>query len=299
MIEYHKPVLLKESIEGLNIKPDGIYVDVTFGGGGHSKEILKQLTTGKLLAFDQDEDAIKNKIDDERFILIDQNFKYISNFLKYNKILQVDGILADLGISSHQIDEATRGFSIRFDAELDLRMDRTMQISAKDIINNYEVEQLKKIFSDYGEIENSYKLAKTIDEARNNEEIKTINQLKNTIEKCAKKGKENKYYAQVFQALRIEVNNELEVLKEMLKQTLDLLKPQGRLVVISYHSLEDRIVKNFMKMGKFEGEIEKDFYGNVLTPFKLVSRKPIYPSDEEINDNNRARSAKLRIAEKI
>lgn len=296
---YHRPVLLKESIEGLAVKPNGTYVDVTFGGGGHSKKILEQLENGKLIGFDQDEDAQPNMLVDERFQLINQNFKYLKNFLKLYNAFPVDGILADLGVSSFQFDEAKRGFSIRFDGELDLRMDNSSEFSAKQIVNEYTYEEMKRVFRAYGEIENSSKLANKIIEKRTENPIETTNQLKEAIVQCVQRGKENKYYAKVFQALRIEVNNELEVLKEMLSQTVDVLKKGGRIVVISYHSLEDRLVKNFFKSGNFEGIIEKDFYGNPIVPFKLINRKVIVPGEDEIALNNRARSAKLRIAEKL
>ncbi len=297
-MEYHNPVLLKECIEGLNINPKGIYVDVTFGGGGHSREILKHLTTGKLYAFDQDDDALKNKIEDERFVLIKQNFKYLKNFLKMYNALPIDGLLADLGVSSHQFDEAGRGFSIRFDAKLDMRMDRNIKQTAADIINTYSEEDLKRIFKVYGEVDNAGRLANVIFHSKKEKKINTVNDLKAAIEKCVKRGRENQYHAQVFQALRIEVNKELDALQELLLQSLEVLKPGGRLVVISYHSLEDRLVKNIMRSGKFEGEVEKDFYGNKITPFEQITRKPIVPSDSENEENSRARSAKLRIAEK-
>ncbi|MES2138256.1 MAG: 16S rRNA (cytosine(1402)-N(4))-methyltransferase RsmH [Bacteroidota bacterium] len=298
-MEYHNPVLLKECIDGLNINPEGIYVDVTFGGGGHSREIFKRLTTGKLYAFDQDEDAVKNKIDDERFILIKQNFRYLKNFLKMYNALPIDGLLADLGVSSHQFDEADRGFSTRFDAKLDMRMDQNSKLTAAEILNTYGEEDLKRIFKLYGEVDNAGRLAYVIFNWRKEKQIETVNDLKTAIEKCVKRGRENQYYAQVFQALRIEVNKELDVLKDLLTQSLEVLKPGGRLVVISYQSLEDRLVKNIIRSGKFEGEVEKDFFGNQLAPFKAITRKPIIPSDAEISENSRARSAKLRIAEKI
>ncbi|HEY0031242.1 MAG TPA: 16S rRNA (cytosine(1402)-N(4))-methyltransferase RsmH [Bacteroidia bacterium] len=297
-MEYHNPVLLKECIEGLNINPEGIYVDVTFGGGGHSREILKHLTTGKLYAFDQDEDAVKNKIDDERFVLIKQNFRYLKNFLKMYNALPIDGLLADLGVSSHQFDEADRGFSTRFEAKLDMRMDQNAKLTAADVLNTYSEEELKRIFRLYGEVDNAGYLASIIFHNRKDKAIVTVNDLKVMITKCVKKGRENQYYAQVFQALRIEVNKEMEVLQELLLQSLEVLKPGGRLVVISYHSLEDRLVKNIMRSGKFEGEVEKDFFGNQLTPLKQITRKPIVPSEKENEANSRARSAKLRIAEK-
>ncbi|MBA3972022.1 MAG: 16S rRNA (cytosine(1402)-N(4))-methyltransferase RsmH [Bacteroidetes bacterium] len=297
-MQYHNPVLLKECIEGLNINPAGIYVDVTFGGGGHSREILKHLTTGKLYAFDQDDDAVKNKIEDERFVLIKQNFRYLKNFLKMYNALPIDGLLADLGVSSHQFDEAERGFSIRFNAKLDMRMDQNGKQTAADVLNTYSEEDLKRIFRLYGEVDNAGYLASIIFHNRKDKHIDTVNDLKVMITKCVKKGKENQYYAQVFQALRIEVNKELDVLQELLIQSMEVLKPGGRLVVMSYHSLEDRLVKNIMRSGKFEGEVEKDFYGNQLTPFKQITRKPIVPSAKENEENSRARSAKLRIAEK-
>ena len=298
-MEYHNPVLLKESIEGLNINPKGIYVDVTFGGGGHSREIIKHLTSGKLFAFDQDEDALKNKIEDERFVLIKQNFKYIKNYLKMYGALPVDGVLADLGVSSHQFDEAERGFSIRFDSFLDMRMDRNTKQTASEILNTYNEEDLKRIFKLYGEVDNAGRLAYAVFHFRKTKSIDTVNDLKSAIANCVKKGRENQYYAQVFQALRIEVNKELDVLQELLLQSLDVLKPGGRLVIIAYHSLEDRLVKNFMKSGKFEGEVEKDFFGNKLSPFTQITRKPTMPKQEEKDSNSRARSAKLRVAEKI
>jgi len=297
-MEYHKPVLLKECIDGLNIRPDGIYVDVTFGGGGHSREILKHLTTGKLYAFDQDEDAVKNKIDDPRFVLIKQNFRYLKNFLKLYNALPIDGLLADLGVSSHQFDEAERGFSTRFEAKLDMRMDRNTKLTAADVLNTYTEEDLKRIFRLYGEVDNAGYLASIIFHNRKDKPLETVNDLKSMIIKCVKRGRENQYYAQVFQALRIEVNRELEVLEDLLMQSLEVLKPGGRLVVMSYHSLEDRLVKNFTRTGKFEGEVEKDFFGNQLTPFTQITRKPVVPDEKQIEENSRARSAKLRIAEK-
>jgi 16S rRNA (cytosine1402-N4)-methyltransferase len=296
---YHDPVLLNESIEGLNIKEGGIYVDTTYGGGGHSNEILKRLGKGSLIAFDQDKDALANKPDDNRLVLINQNFRYMRNFLKLYKAVPVDGILADLGVSSHQFDEAERGFSIRFDAELDLRMNRNKGFTAKDIVNDYSVHQLKEIFQNYGELKNAWKISQMIETARKEKEISTTNQLKEILAKAAKAGQENKFFARVFQALRIEVNDELGSLKDMLIQASGVLAKGGRLVVISYHSLEDRLVKNFMKSGNFEGKIEKDFYGNPQVDFRMITRKPLVPDDDEILRNNRARSAKLRIAEKI
>lgn len=299
MSEYHVPVMLKECIDGLNIDPDGTYVDVTFGGGGHSREILKHLgPKGRLIAFDQDADAQRNIIDDERFVFVDQNFRYLKNFCRLHGAIPVNGILADLGVSSHQFDEADRGFSIRFDAELDMRMNQLGELTAKDVVNNYSVADLHRIFGIYGEIQNAKSLAETIATARLNASIVTIADLKNVISNRIPKGKENKYLAQVFQALRIEVNQELEALKDFLIQSAEVLGIGGRLVVMSYHSLEDRLVKNFIAKGKFSGEVEKDLYGNDNKPLDAVSRGAITASAEEITNNNRARSAKLRIAVK-
>ena len=295
---YHNPVLLKECIEGLAIKPDGIYVDVTFGGGGHSMAILEQLTTGKLLAFDQDSDAMQNLPRDDRFIFINQNFRYLINFLRLYKAFPVDGILADLGISSHQIDMPDRGFSTRFDAELDLRMDRKAGLTAKQVVNQYSPDELKRIFVEYGELNHAYRIAQQIANARDTEEINTTTRLKEVLLPLAERGRENKFYARIFQALRIEVNGELDALKELLLQMTKVIKPGGRLVIMSYHSLEDRLVKNFTKTGNLEGIENKDFYGNLISPFKPITRKPIVPSEEEIQLNARARSAKLRIAER-
>lgn len=297
-MEYHNPVLLKETVDGLNIKPDGIYVDVTFGGGGHSKEILSRLNdSGKLFAFDQDEDAWKNALIDERFTLIPENFRYIKRFLRFNGIKKVDGILADLGVSSHQFDVPERGFSTRFDAELDMRMSKKNDLTAFQVVNEYDDANLRRIFYDYGELSNAPALAKAIIEARENEEIRNTEQLKNVLARFLPNNKAHKILAQIYQAIRIEVNQEMEVLKEFLSESLEILNPNGRLSVISYHSLEDRLVKRFMKNGIFEGEPEKDFFGNFEVPFKLIG-KMIIPSNEEIKINNRARSAKLRIAEK-
>jgi len=299
MTDYHNPVMLQECIEGLNIKPDGIYVDVTFGGGGHSREILKHLgPKGRLLAFDQDADAQKNLPKDDRLTFIDQNFRYLKNNCRLQGAIPADGILADLGVSSHQFDQPERGFSIRFDADLDMRMDQGGSLTAKQVVNTYSEEQLHRIFGIYGEIKNAKTLAHTLVTQRLNKSIDTVDELKRAISKLIPKGKENKYLAQVFQALRIEVNQELEALKEFLEQTVDVLKTQGRLVVMSYHSLEDRLVKNFIAKGKFQGEVEKDFFGNQIRPFDSITRKAIVASDEEIKLNNRARSAKLRIAVK-
>ncbi len=296
---YHVPVMLKECMDGLAIKPDGVYVDVTFGGGGHSKEILKHLgEAGRLIAFDQDPDAVNNALDDPRFALVHQNFKFLKNNLRLLGVKQVDGILGDLGVSSHQFDSAERGFSIRYDADLDMRMDQVSDLDAKRVLNTYAEEDLHRIFGMYGEIQNARSLAKTIVTARLTGAIETVSGLKEIIKRLVPKGKEHKYHAQVFQALRIEVNQELDALQDFLEQTVAVLKPGGRLVVMSYHSLEDRLVKNFMQKGKFKGEVEKDFFGNEIKPFKVISRKAITASDEELAINNRSRSAKLRVAEK-
>jgi len=296
-MNYHNPVLLSESIDGLNINPSGIYVDVTFGGGGHSKEILNRLgLDGKLFAFDQDEDALQNEIDDERFVLIHENFRFIKRFLRFQGVTKVDGILGDLGVSSHQFDEAERGFSTRFDADLDMRMDQQGDLSAYHVINKYEEEKLSSVLFQYGELRNARALAKEIVASRANNEIKTSFELKQVLQRFLPKSKEHKILAQIFQAIRIEVNQEIEVLKEFLLQTPGLLKTEGRLSVISYHSLEDRLVKRFIQNGLFEGEPEKDFYGNISgVPFKKDG-KLIVPSQKEIKENSRARSAKLRIA---
>ena len=297
---YHVPVMLKECMDALAIKPNGIYVDVTFGGGGHSREILKHLgPEGRLFAFDQDPDALNNVIDDSRFTLIHQNFRFLKNNLRLNGVKQVDGILADLGVSSHQFDAADRGFSIRFDADLDMRMDQISDVDARKVLSTYSEEELHRIFGMYGEIVNAKTLAKTIVTARLTAPINTVAELKEVIKKMVPRGKEHKYHAQVFQALRIEVNKELEALQEFLLQTLDVLKVEGRLVVMSYHSLEDRLVKNFLAKGKFRGDVEKDFFGNEIKPFHVISRKAITADDQELVDNNRSRSAKLRIAEKL
>ena len=295
-MSYHNPVLLHESIDGLAIKENGVYVDVTFGGGGHSKEILNRLgEEGKLFAFDQDPDALENVIDDERFVLIPENFRYISRFLRFHGVRKVDGILADLGVSSHQFDEAERGFSIRFEGDLDMRMNQKSKKSAKDIINTYSEEKLAEILFLYGELGNSRKIARTIVHERKNKSIETSFQLKEVLKMFLPKAKEHKILAQIFQAIRIEVNEELDVLKEFLEQIPNLLKAEGRLSVISYHSLEDRLVKRYIRTGLFEGEPEKDMFGNSNEPLKKVG-KLIIPSKEEIKINNRARSAKLRIA---
>jgi 16S rRNA (cytosine1402-N4)-methyltransferase len=299
MSSYHTPVMLQECLDGLNIRPDGTYVDVTFGGGGHSKAIIKKLgKNGRLLAFDQDADAQRNVIDDERFEFVDQNFRYLKNFVRLHNAIPVDGILADLGVSSYQFDRAERGFSIRFDAELDMRMNQADKLTAKEVINTYSEADLHRIFGIYGEIQNAKSLAKTLVTARLNGPLNTVADLKDAIVGLIPRGKENKYLAQVFQALRIEVNQELEALKDFLIQSAEVLVSGGRLVVMSYHSLEDRLVKNFIAKGKFSGEVEKDIYGNDQKPFEAVSRGAITASEEEIKNNNRARSAKLRIAVK-
>ena len=300
MINYHTPVMLRECIDGLAIKPDGAYVDVTFGGGGHSREILKNLgEKGRLFAFDQDEDAKQNVPNDDRLTFIDQNFRFLKNYCRLYGVMPVDGILADLGVSSHQFDQPERGFSIRFDADLDMRMDRLSSLTAREVLNTYSEDQLHKIFGIYGEIQNAKSLAKTVVTSRLNSPLNTVAEFKNVIGKLIPRGKENKYLAQVFQALRIEVNQELEALQEFLMQSAEVLKPGGRLVIMSYHSLEDRLVKNFIAKGKFRGEVEKDFYGNEIKPFEPLGRKAITASDEEIKLNNRARSAKLRVAVKL
>lgn len=298
---YHIPVLLQACVDSLQINPDGIYVDLTFGGGGHSKEILKHLSKdGKLISFDQDTDAAKNVPDDNRLIFIPQNFRYLKNYLRLNSINQVDGILGDLGVSSHQFDVAERGFSIRFDGELDMRMNQNSSLSAYQVVNDYDEKQLTFIFRTYGELDNAFKLSKAICEARSSEPIKSINEFKQAIKSCTPKFEENRYLAKVFQAIRMEVNQELEALKECLTQCVEVLKPGGRLVIMSYHSLEDRLVKNIMKTGNIEGKEEKDIiFGTSKKVFKLLGSKPIVPTEEEIKNNSRARSAKLRVAEKL
>lgn len=296
---YHVPVMLNECLEGLNIQPNGIYIDVTFGGGGHSKEIFKKLSPeGKLIVFDQDPDARKNAWEAPNFHFIASNFAFISNHLRMMGIKKVDGILADLGVSSHQFDAGERGFSIRSNDPLDMRMNQSSEQSAETVIANYTEKELTRIFKQYGELNNAFKIAQTLIIARENNPIKTTGDLMSVLEKCAPKHKENRFFAQVFQAIRIEVNQELEVLERFLLQTQDILNPGGRLVIMSYHSLEDRLVKNYMKKGSLEGTIEKDFFGNILKPFDEVVRHPITPSEEEIEHNSRARSAKLRIAER-
>ncbi|WP_208600936.1 16S rRNA (cytosine(1402)-N(4))-methyltransferase RsmH [Flavobacterium swingsii] len=297
-MEYHNPVLLKETVDGLNIKPDGVYVDVTFGGGGHSKEILSRLgPDGKLFGFDQDEDAWKNALPDERFTLIQENFRYIKRFLRFNGIKKVDGILADLGVSSHQFDVPERGFSTRFDAELDMRMSKKNDLTAFNVVNEYDEANLRRIFSEYGELGNALAISRAIIEAREKEKIVNTEDLKQVLARFLPNNKAHKILAQIYQSIRIEVNQEMDVLREFLEQSLEVLGEGGRLSVISYHSLEDRLVKRFMKNGLFEGEPEKDFFGRFEVPFKLIG-KMIIPSNAEIKINNRARSAKLRIAEK-
>ncbi|AXO81168.1 16S rRNA (cytosine(1402)-N(4))-methyltransferase RsmH [Olleya aquimaris] len=296
MTAYHNPVLLHETVDGLNIKPDGVYVDVTFGGGGHSKEILKRLgENGKLYAFDQDKDALENAIDDPRFTLIHENFRYIKRFLRFHGVKQVDGVLADFGVSSHQFDVAERGFSTRFEADLDMRMNQNDALSAYHVVNEYDEEQLKQVLSQYGELRAAPAMARLIVEHRKDEVIKTSDQLKKVLQKFLSPKHENKILAQIYQAIRIEVNQEIEALKEFLQQTPEILKPEGRLSLISYHSLEDRLVKRFIRNGLFEGEPERDVFGRFEVPLKKVGGL-IIPTKEEIKINNRARSAKLRIA---
>lgn len=296
---YHVPVMLNQCIEALNLSAGGIYVDVTFGGGGHSAAILKNNEVGHLYAFDQDVEAHENILSDPRFTLVKQNFKYLKNYLGLYKAIPVDGVLADLGVSSHQFDKAERGFSTRFSGPLDMRMDNSKGQTAAELLNNIELQELTNILRNYGELRNAYKSAQSIVSFRENQQLLSTDDLKKALQNCAPRGKENKYFAQVFQAIRIELNQELEALKIMLTHALDVLKPGGRLVVMSYHSLEDRLVKNFIKSGNFEGKIEKDFYGKAIVPFKLISRKPILADEEELVENPRSRSAKLRIAEKL
>ena len=296
---YHIPVLLMPSVDGMNIRPDGIYADMTFGGGGHSREILSRLGDGgRLLSFDQDEDAERNIVDNPHFTFVRSNFRYLKNFLRYHGIEQVDGILADLGVSSHHFDDSERGFSFRGDGPLDMRMNKRAGITAADVVNNYSEERLADIFYLYGELKNSRKIASVLAKARAIQPINTIGEFLEVIKPLFGREREKKELAKVFQALRIEVDHQMEALKEMLCATAEVLRPGGRLVVITYHSLEDRLVKNMMKTGNVEGKMEKDFYGNVETPFRLVNNKVIVPSDEEIAENPRSRSAKLRIAEK-
>ncbi len=296
---YHIPALLAETVDGLNIKPDGVYVDVTFGGGGHSREILKRLgVKGKLIAFDQDEDAIANRIDDDRFIFVRSNFRFLKNFLQYNNIEKIDGLLADLGVSFHHFDEADRGFSFRFDGKLDMRMNKQSAITAATVLNGYSEERLADVFYFYGELREARKIARKICQARTEKPFETTGQLLEALQPFFYKEKEKKEMAKVFQALRIEVNSEMNTLKSMLLQAVEMLNSGGRISVLTYHSLEDRLVKNFFKSGNFEGRQEKDFYGNLITDLKVINTKAIVASDEEVERNPRSRSAKLRIAEK-
>jgi 16S rRNA (cytosine1402-N4)-methyltransferase len=297
-MEYHQPVLLNESINGLNINPDGVYVDATFGGGGHAKEILNRLKNGRLIGFDQDEDAVANVPDDKRFTFVKHNFRFLKNFLNYYGIESIDGIIADLGVSSHHFDTPMRGFSFRFNGNLDMRMNTKSDFSAQHLLNTYTLDQLTLIFREYGELDNARNLARKVVEARNDKPLMEIRDFLDAIVDCMPKKNENQYLAKIFQAMRIEVNKEIENLREMLEQATELLNPKGRLVVISYHSLEDRLVKNFMKSGRFEGDIETDMFGNILRPLDPVNRKVIVPDENELKFNSRARSAKLRIAEK-
>ncbi|MCB0477745.1 MAG: 16S rRNA (cytosine(1402)-N(4))-methyltransferase RsmH [Crocinitomicaceae bacterium] len=298
--DYHVSVLLNTSVEGLVIDPSGTYVDVTFGGGGHSRKILELLDEkGRLFAFDQDADAAKNAIDDPRFHFIASNFSFLTNFLKVSGVKEIDGLIADLGVSSFQFDEESRGFSTRMDARLDMRMNQSQELDAYKVVNAYDEEELYRIFREYGEVKTLRKLVELILKNRAKNKIKTTGEFVNLLKTIAPRGKENRFYAQVFQAIRIEVNDEMKVLRSLLEQSAKMIKPGGRLVVISYHSLEDRLVKNFIKKGKFEGEVEKDFFGREIKPFKEVTRKPIIPDSEEQERNTRSRSAKLRIAEKV
>jgi 16S rRNA (cytosine1402-N4)-methyltransferase len=298
-MKYHTPVLLNECIEGLNIRPDGIYVDVTFGSGGHSCEILERITSGRLVAFDRDKDASANLIEDERFFFIHQDFRYLKNFLKFQGIQNIDGLLADLGISSWQIDQAERGFSTRLNGALDMRMDKGQEITAATIINSYSADQLIQLFRMYGEIDNAKKLTDAILQERAIQRIESTETLKNIMLGVAPRGKENQYLAKAFQAIRIEVNEELDALRDLLKNANDILRPGGRMVIISYHSLEDRLVKNYFRTGNFEGIPVKDFFGRQIAPLLPVNRKAIIPTETEQQANPRSRSAKLRIAEKI
>ncbi len=298
-MSYHQPVLLKESIEGLNIRPDGIYVDATFGGGGHSLEILRHLDKGKLFGFDQDEDAIGNVPKDKRFVFVNHNFRFLHNFLKYYHIDRIDGLIADLGVSSHHFESAERGFSFREEGYLDMRMNRKSDFSAKDLLNTYSGEKLRLVFREYGELHNAGRLATVIEKEREKEPITQTGQFLRLISDCIPSRKENQYLAKVFQAIRIEVNREITNLKHLLMQSLDVLNKGGRLVIISYHSLEDRLVKNFIRWGNFTEEMPKDLYGNTNVPLRAINKKVIVPGEQEISENNKARSAKLRIAEKI
>lgn len=299
MSEYHQPVMLEECIEGLQIKPNGIYVDVTFGGGGHSRAIVEKLKRGKLVAFDQDADALENIPKNKRLIFVQHNFKYLKRFLRYHNIEKIDGLLADLGVSSHHFDTADRGFSFRFKGDLDMRMNQKATSTAADILNVYDEKELFRIFKFYGELKNGFHIAKQVVAGRKEKPIKTIDDFIQVIQKCIPKKNQNQFLAKLFQALRIEVNQEIECLKEMLEQSRDSLSSGGRLVVISYHSLEDRLVKNFMRWGNFEGASQPDIYGNTNPVFKVITKSIVVPGDKELQENNRARSAKLRIAEKI
>lgn len=299
-MEYHRPALLNESVDGLSILADGCYVDVTFGGGGHSKEILSRLSeSGKLYAFDQDPDAESNRLDDSRFSLIAQNFSFLKNFLRMYNAIPVDGVLADLGVSFHQFDVPKRGFSFRFEGPLDMRMDQKRKLTAARVVNTYSAEQLEVIFKEYGELRNAKQIVQKIEDVRKEKKITTVEGLKEILKDITPEKVQHKFLAQVFQALRIEVNEELKVIQDLLEQTVEVLKDGGRMSVITYHSLEDRLVKNFFKTGNVQGRVEKDFFGNLIRPMEPVNRKPIIPSAEEVKDNNRSRSAKLRIAEKV
>ncbi len=298
-MSYHLPVLLESTIDGLNIKPNGIYVDLTYGGGGHSKAILSKLKNGKLFAFDQDADTLSNKIDDNRLTFINQNFKYVKKFLKLYGVEKVDGVLGDLGVSSYHFDKSIRGFSTRFDGDLDMRMNQSQSHTAKDVVNDYGIKDLTLLFKKYGELKNASAISNSIDVFRSKKSISTTNDLKEAVKKNLPKHKSNKVLAKIFQAIRIEVNQELKALEEMLLQLIDIVKSGGRIIIISYHSLEDRIVKNFIKKGKIYGDIEKDIYGNYELPFIAINNKPITPQKDELKINSRSRSAKLRIAERI
>lgn len=297
---YHVPAMLNETIDGLVTNPDGVYVDLTFGGGGHSKAILDRLSSkGRLVAFDQDEDSLRNLIDDERFIFVQANFRFVTNFLKYHDCFPVDGVLADLGVSFHQFDDSERGFSIRFDGPLDMRMNQDSDLTAYKVVNEYSDLELTQIFKKYGDLKEAYKIARKIDRVRKEKPIQTTQELKSIVEEFVRKGAFSKFYAKVFQAIRIEVNKEMDTLERMLSQLEGVLVVGGRLAVISYHSLEDKLVKNLIKSGNLQGDVEKDFYGNIIRPFVEINRKVLVPSEEEIELNSRSRSAKLRIAEKI
>ena len=299
-MDYHLPVMLNECIEGLNIRPDGTYVDATFGGGGHSRAILSLLGDGgRLIAFDQDADALANALDDPRFTLLNENFRHAKSFLRLHGVRKVDGLLADLGVSSHQFDVAERGFSTRYEGALDLRMDRRQELTARDIVNTVDEQELERMLRLYGELPNARQMARAIVAARADRAIETTTDLREAVSRHLPRGMENKYLAMLFQALRIEVNGELEALQALLRQSVELLNPGGRIVVMSYHSLEDRLVKNFFKTGNFEGVLEKDFYGNPIVPLRVVTRKAVTAGEEELQRNNRARSAKLRVAELI